>query len=113
VSLPAGGRIDLDLDFGRYGWSDPSLESFYVGVQLRVLHRSRKAMTRPRGFVIGASRADGGLAPAFGYSLDLLATRRARLGVEVTTGGSPNAGPRMFAKVFVLWRAPMVSPRPE
>jgi hypothetical protein len=104
-SLPVWPRADVDLDAGRFGWSDSNNESLLLSLQFRIFDRPRGEMSRTHGFILGVSVARGGVAPAFGYGFDVLATRRARLGAEVTTGGSPNAGPRAFAKLYLVWRA--------
>jgi hypothetical protein len=103
-SMPAWPRSDVDLDVGRIGWSEPGNESLLLSLQFRILHRRRFEMNRTRGFIVGANLARGGLAPAFGYGVDMLATRRVRVGAEFTTGGTPKAGPRAFAKVYLVWR---------
>jgi hypothetical protein len=87
------------------GWSEPDNESLFISAEFRILHHPRTEMKRPRGFILGVNIAKGGLAPAFGYGLDLVATRRMRLGVELTTGGTPRAGPRVFAKLYLLGRS--------
>lgn len=104
VSLPAWSRADLDVDAGHIGWSSSLSSSLFVSLQVRILHAARSAAARTRGFIVGVNVADGGVAPAVGYGLDLLATRRLRVGAEFTTGGSPNAGPRVLAKLYVVGR---------
>lgn len=103
-SLPVWSRSDVDIDAGRVGWSEPDNESLFLSFEFRILHRPRTEMKRPRGFILGVNVAGGGVAPAFGYGLDLLATRHMRLGVELTTGGTPRAGPRVFAKLYIVGR---------
>jgi hypothetical protein len=47
-----------------------------------------------------------GATPVVGYSWDWQSPRGARIGVELTTGGSASAGPRAFGKFFALGGLP-------
>jgi hypothetical protein len=44
--------------------------------------------------------------PQIGYGWDWQGRRGTRLGMELTTGSEGEAGPRFFAKLFVVWGPP-------
>lgn len=121
VSVPLGERAGLDVDIGRVHSGDRPNRAF--GAQVRWLWRGRAEQGGSGYWVVGVLRlnetnrywASAGRArwevveyrtptmPQFGYGWDWQGRRGTRLGLELLTGSEGEAGPRLFAKLFIVW----------
>lgn len=121
LSAPLGAKAGLDVDIGRTHTRED--RNAAVGAQVRWLWRGRGTGGNSGYFIFGALRlqetrrywASAGRGrwevvehrsptmPQFGYGWDWLAPSGTRLGLELTTGSEGEAGPRAFAKVFLVW----------
>ena len=119
ASAPVTPKVGIDVDLGQLRRTGR-----IVSAQVRYLFKGRRADGRGGYLIIGAASVrndtrteirwpDGRIdvtidrarvvVPQVGYGWDLLSTRGARLGVEVTTGGGEKTGPMPMAKAFFLW----------
>ena len=125
LSLPLGQKAGLDVDVGQVRSRDEPNSS--MGIQVRYLWRGRRATGGSGYFVIGVLRlhethrilaGDGRRTweiverrtptmPQVGYGWDWQHRRGTRLGLELTTGSEGEAGPRAFAKLFIVWGPPL------
>jgi hypothetical protein len=125
-SAPLSKKAGFDFDIGRITASSAHGPRRTLAAQFRVHHRGRAEQGNSGYFIFGAMhmkeilrtevRFPGetivriepvvGTSPQFGYGWDYQASPGTRLGFEVITGGSEKAGPRMFARLFVLWGPP-------
>ena len=117
-----GARAGFDIDWGVLADDGPP-DNRFVAAQLRMLtsrreesgHRlavlvganSRTAVTRteiryPGGVTIVRETPASGLAAQLGVGFDSLG-RRSRIGVDLVTGVNRAAGPRIFAKLCVVF----------
>ena len=120
-SVPFRPRAALDLDVGRS--RDAGVGTFTYGAAVRWLRRERQ----PDGFsdysIIGVIVMDSTivtdirfpnarivqvdqrkrLSGQVGYGFDGQARNGTRLGFELVGGASEMSGPRLFARVFVVW----------
>ncbi len=125
VSIPIGEQGGCDVDVGRVrSAGDPGRA---IGLQVRYLWRGRAARGSSGYWLFGILRlnetrrywASAGrerwevverrtpTVPQFGYGWDWQGRRGTRLGFELTTGTEGEAGPRIFAKLFVVWGPPL------
>jgi hypothetical protein len=119
ASAPLTPKVGIDIDLGQLRRTGR-----IVSAQVRYLFKGRRADGRGGYLIVGATSVrndtrteirwpDGRIdvtidrarvvVPQVGYGWDVLLTRGARLGVEVTTGGGEKTGPMPMAKAFVLW----------
>jgi hypothetical protein len=125
VSMPLGTNAGLDVDIGRVPSRDDPNRA--IGVQVRYLRRGRQTTGASGYWLFGVLRvnethrywASAGRTtwevverrtptlPQVGYGWDWQGRRGTRLGFELTTGSEGEAGPRVFAKVFVVWGPPL------
>lgn len=120
-SVPFHPRAALDLDVGRSRASGGSSSTF--GAAVRCLRRKRQ----PDGFsdygIVGVIVMDAisvtdirfpnarvrqvdrhkRFSGQIGYGFDGQARNGTRVGFELVGGGSEMSGPRLFARVFVVW----------
>src|SRR5688500_111518 len=122
VSILAGPRISFDLDGGLVSASSGRARGAF-GAQVRWLRtprrrngssdygifgmmhmreQSRTEIRFPSETIVRTERVSG-ITPVIGYGFDWVHSRGTRLGLELTGGGSENAGPRLFAKVVAIW----------
>ena len=122
LSVPAGPRISFDIDGGLVSASKSRARAAF-GAQVRWLRtprrgngssdygifglmhlrEQRRTEIRFPGETIVRTERVSGITPVVGYGFDWVYSRGTRLGLELTGGGSENAGPRLFAKVFATW----------
>lgn len=117
-----GARAGFDVDWGVLADNGPA-DNRFVAAQLRILthrrteggHRvavlvggnqrdtvQRTEIRYPGGITIVRETPTSGIAGQFGVGFDWLRSR-SRIGLDLVTGGSGSAGPRIFAKLFVVW----------
>lgn len=121
LSVPLGDRAGLDVDIGRVHSGDDPNRAF--GAQVRWLWRGREEHGGSGYWVFGVLRlnetyrywASAGrerwevveyrtpTLPQFGYGWDWQGRRGTRLGLELLTGSEGEAGPRLFARLFIVW----------
>ena len=127
VSVPATPRLGFDIEAGRgLTAGDPYTA---VGGQMRWHWRGRSVAGGSMFGVFGAvvhgvtqrteirfpdrtfvqTERKTAVAPQLGVGWDWQARHGTRLGVELTTGGSTAAGPRILAKLFAVWGRPLRS----
>ena len=122
VSIPASPRISFDIDAGLVS-SRSDRARGAAGVQLRWLRTERRRDGSSDYGIFGLMharevqrteirfpnetivRTEGvsGITPVVGYGFDWVHSSGARVGLELTGGGSESAGPRLFAKLFTVW----------
>jgi hypothetical protein len=125
ISVPASPRVAFDVDAGLLSASSDRARGM-VGAQLRWLRTPRRASGASDYGIFGLMHAREqrrteirfpdetivqtenvtGLTPVVGYGIDGVLSNGARVGLELTGGGSENAGPRLFLKVFATWGPP-------
>lgn len=116
-SVPFHPRGALDLDVGR------SQARSTFGAAVRLLRRKRQPDGFSDYFIIGALVMDGTIrtdirfpnarilledrrkriSGQLGYGFDGQFSNGTRLGLEFVGGGSDMSGPRLFARLFVVW----------
>lgn len=122
LSIPAAPRISFDIDGGLVSASSDRARATFGG-QVRWLRTPRRRngssdygifglmhlreerrteIRFPAETIVQTERVNG-ITPVVGYGVDWVHSRGTRLGLELTGGGSENAGPRLFAKVFFSW----------
>ena len=122
LSVPASPRVSFDADGGLVS-STTDRSRGMLGAQLRwlrkvrgdngmsdygifgVMHMREERRTEIRfpDQTIVRTEHVSGITPVVGYGIDWVHATGTRAGVEITGGGSENAGPRLFAKGFVVW----------
>jgi hypothetical protein len=117
-----GARAGFDIDWGVLADDGPA-DNRFVAAQLRILTRRRTEGGHRVAVLVGGNQRDtvqrteirypggitivretpmSGIAGQFGVGFDWLGSR-SRIGLDLVTGGSGSAGPRIFAKLFVVW----------
>ena len=117
-----GARAGFDIDWGVLADDGPA-DNRFVAAQLRILTSRRTEGGHRVAVLIGGNQRDAvvrteirwpgglrtvqetpasGIAGQFGVGFDWLG-RRSRIGLDLVTGVSDSAGPRIFAKLFVVW----------
>lgn len=129
ISVPARAKVGIDLDVGR--GLDAYDSHTLIGGQGRWLWRGRNdaggAIYAVFGltFVSYTQRTEirfpertfieieekTAAAPHVGVGWDRQWRHGTRFGIELTSGGSEDAGPRAFAKVFAVWGRPLTRAR--
>ena len=122
LSVAATPRVSFDTDLGLISASSDRARAT-VGAQVRWLRTERRASGSSDYGIFGVMYAReqrrsefrfpgerivrtervNGFSPVVGYGFDWLAANGARVGIELTGGGSESAGPRLFAKIFAVW----------
>lgn len=125
VSVPLGTTAGLDVDIGRVHTGDDPNRA--IGAQVRWLWRGRAThggsgywlfgvlrLNETRRYWAGAGRERWEVVerraptmPQVGYGWDWQGRRGTRLGLELMTGSEGEAGPRAFAKLFIVWGPPL------
>ena len=124
LSVPASPRISFDVDAGLVSSSNDRSRGA-AGAQLRWLRTVRRRdgssdygivglmhvrevqrteIRFPNETIVRTERVNG-ITPVVGYGIDWVHSSGARVGIELTGGGSESAGPRLFAKFFTVWAA--------
>ncbi len=128
LSVPFHPRGGLDIDIGRSRNAGSPTAAF--GAAVRWLRHERRPDGTSDYAIIGVLVMDSTirtdirfpdceirltnrrkrLSGQIGYGVDWQARNGTRTGLEFAGGGSERSGPRLFARVFVVW-GPAVRPR--